>query len=189
MELTELLNRAAGGDAEAARDVFPLIYRELHGLAASRRARLPAGATLQTTALVHEAYLRVVARHPLGWESLRHFYFTAARAMRDILVEEARRRLAVRHGGGQTRVPFEEEAWGFEAEPERVLAVDAALTRLEVEDAAGHQLVLLRFYTGLTFPEIARVLNASLRTVERRWRFLRAWLAREIEGAGPGGAG
>ncbi len=180
-EITELLNRAAKGDADAVRDVFPAIYRELRSLASSKLSRVPPGGTLQTTALVHEAYLRVAGRNSEGWESARHFYFTAARAMRDILVEEARRKASEKRGGGRERVPLEEITLTIDGAPEEMLALDAALTKLEQEDPEGHKLVMLRFFTGLTVPECAEMLATSVRTVERRWRFLRAWLARQVE--------
>lgn len=181
-ELTLLLNQAANGDADAARRVFPAIYRELRGLASAKASSLSAGATLQTTALVHEAYLRIVDRNPQGWEGTRHFYFTAARAMRDILVEDARRKASGKRGGDQERVPFDEDLpWMFDGTPEEALALDAALSKLEKEDGDGHKLVLLHFYTGLTFAEIAEMIGSSVRTVERKWRFLRVWLARELE--------
>jgi RNA polymerase sigma factor (TIGR02999 family) len=178
--ITQLLNLAAAGDADAARQIFPAVYQELRGLASARLARRPHGETIQTTALVHEAYLRIVQRHPAGWESVRHFYFAAARAMRDILVEEARRKTAAKRGGGAQHVSYDDEAWAFETPPEDVLALDAALSRLEREDPAGHQLVLLRFYAGLRLEEIAGLLAVSVRTAERKWRFLRTWLAREM---------
>jgi RNA polymerase sigma factor (TIGR02999 family) len=184
-QITGLLNLAAGGDAGAARRVFPAIYGELRRLASAKLARQPAGGTLRTTALVHEAYLRIVGRNPAGWENIRHFYFTAARAMRDILVEDARRRSSRKRGGGQERVPLDdvEAPWGYDVSPEEVLALDAALEKLEKEDEEGHRLVLLRFYAGLTNTEIAELLEASVRTVERKWRFLRVWLVREMETA------
>ena len=179
--ITELLNRAAPGDADAVRDVFPAIYRELRQIASARLARVPPGGTVQTTALVHEAYLRIVDRRPEGWENIRHFYFTAARAMHDILIENARRKSAGKRGGGATRVPLEEITLTLDAPPEDVLALGDALARLEKEDPQGHQLVMLRFFAGLSVAEAAEVLGSSVRTLERRWRFLRAWLAREIE--------
>lgn len=182
-DITPLLNLAASGDAEAGRRIFAAVYQELRGLASARLARLPRGETIQTTALVHEAYLRIVQRHPAGWESARHFYFAAARAMRDILVEEARRKAALKRGGDAQRVPFDEEAWAFDSPPESVLALEAALARLEREDPDGCQFVLLRFYAGLTLEEIAGLLGASVRTAERKWRFLRVWLARELGAA------
>jgi RNA polymerase sigma factor (TIGR02999 family) len=181
--ITGLLNRAAQGDGPAAGEVFPAIYRRLRRLASAKLSRLPRGATLQTTALVHEAFLRIVDRNPEGWESIRHFYFTAARAMRDILVEEARRRASLKRGAGVDPVSLGEAAiWAFDTTPEEVLALDSALRKLEGEDEAGHRLVLLRYYSGLSFPEIARVLGVPLRTIERRWRFLRVWLHRELAG-------
>jgi RNA polymerase sigma factor (TIGR02999 family) len=180
-EITELLNRAASGDPEAARDVFPAIYRELRSLASARLSRVPPGGTVRTTALVHEAYLRIVGRHRQGWSSLRHFYFTAARAMRDILVEEARRKGSRKRGGDRERIPLEEIALSLDSPPGEVLALDAALARLEREDPDGHRLILLRFFAGLSVPEAAELLATPVRTVERRWRFLRAWLARAIE--------
>jgi RNA polymerase sigma factor (TIGR02999 family) len=187
-DLTPLLNLAASGDPEAGRRIFPAVYNELRGLASARLAALPRGGTIQTTVLVHEAYLRVVKRSPAGWDSLRHFYFAAARAMRDILVEEARRKTAGKRGGGAKNLPFDEQAWAFESSPEDVLALDAALARLEREDPDGHHLVLLRFYAGLTLEEIAGLLGASVRTAERKWRFLRVWLAREMGAAAARGS-
>lgn len=180
-EITRLLNLAATGDADAVRDVFPAIYRELRQLASAKLSRVPPGGTLQTTALVHDAYLRIVGRHEGGWESARHFYFTAARAMRDILIEDARRKSSQKRGGGRAAVPLEELTMTLDGPPEDVLALDAALTRLEKEDPEGHQFVMLRFFTGLTIPEASKVLSVPVRTLERRWRFLRAWLQREIE--------
>jgi RNA polymerase sigma factor (TIGR02999 family) len=181
--VTILLNAAAQGDPEAAREVFPLIYAELRQLASARVSRLPPGATFQTTVLVHEAYLRLVQRNPAGWQGARHFHFTAARAMRDILVEDARRKFAVKRGGGSARVDLDSEEipWPFDVSPHDVLSIDAALTKLQAEDPIGHQLVLLYFYSGLGFAEIAEAMEVSLRTVERKWRFLRTWLARELD--------
>jgi RNA polymerase sigma factor (TIGR02999 family) len=180
-EVTELLNRAARGDADAARDVFPAVYRELRLLARGKLAHAPPGGTVRTTALVHEAYLRIVDRNRDGWESVRHFYFTAARAMRDFLAEEARRKASGKRGGGRLAVPLEEITLTLEVPAEDVLALDAALARLEKEDPEGHQLVMLRFYAGLAMSEAAEVLATPVRTLERRWRFLRVWLARAVE--------
>ncbi len=184
-EITRLINRAASGDDAAAREVFPAIYGELRGLASAKLSHFPPGGTLHTTALVHEAYLRVVDRNPAGWEGSRHFYFTAARAMRDILVEDARRKASRKHGGDQKRVDLDDAPWIYDKTPEDVLALDAALSKLEKEDEEGHRVVFLHFYTGLTFPEIADLIGASLRAVERKWRFVRAWLARELEASVP----
>jgi RNA polymerase sigma factor (TIGR02999 family) len=179
-ELTMLLNRAAAGDAAAGRRVFEAIYGELRRMASHRAAGGPAGATLQTTALVHEAYLRIVGRHPGGWESMRHFYFTAARAMRDLMVEEARRRGAQKRGAGLERTTLDQVAATLDRPAEEILALDAALTKLEREDETGYRLLMLRFFAGLTMDDVARALGTSLSTVERKWRFLRAWLADEL---------
>lgn len=183
-EITQLLNRAASGDAEAGREVLPAIYRELKSLASARLAKVPPGGTLQTTALVHEAWMRVVDRSPAGWNCMRHFYFAAARAMHDILVEEARRKLALKRGGGATHLSDVDIPWPYASPPESFLALEAALSRLEVEDEEGHRLVLLRYYVGLTVQEVAELLETSPRTIERRWRFLRSWLSRQLERPG-----
>jgi RNA polymerase sigma factor (TIGR02999 family) len=176
-----LLRGAASGDDQSARAAFDAIYAELRRMASAKASQMPHGATLQTTALVHEAYLRILGRNPGGWENTRHFYFTAARAMRDILVEDARRKNARKRGGGQERVPLEDIAATFDRPPDEILALDRALTQLEQEDPEGHRLVLLRFFTGLPVPEVARVLDVSVSTVERKWRFLRSWLADQLE--------
>lgn len=182
VDITQLLNRAAQGDPEAARAVFPAIYQELRDLASAKLSRIPPGGTLQTTALVHEAYLRAVDRSPQGWAGIRHFYFAAARAMRDILVEDARRQFSLKRGGGLQRVELEEDlAWNYDISPDEVLSLEAALDKLEKEDLDAHRIVLLHVYTGLTLPEIADLVGTSTRTIERRWRFLRNWLAREMD--------
>lgn len=182
VDITRLLNQAAQGDRQAAREVFPIIYGELRRLASSKLSRFPPGGTLQTTVLVHETYLRVVNRNPEGWEGARHFYFVASRAMRDILVEDARRKASQKRGGDRERVDLDEDLpWPYDVAPEDVLSIDAALSKLEKTDPEGHRLVLLHFYTGLPHTEIAGLLGTSVRTIERKWRFLRAWLARELE--------
>jgi RNA polymerase sigma factor (TIGR02999 family) len=180
-EISILLNQAARGDSKAAGEVFRAIYQELRRLASAKLARLPAGGSLRTTDLVHDAWLRIVPDRPQGWDGRRHFFFAASRAMRDILVEEARRKASLKRGGDVRRVPLEEIACTFDAPPDDILDLDAALRKLELDDPEGHRLVLLRFFAGLTAEEIAEALETSVRTVERRWRFLRVWLARELE--------
>jgi RNA polymerase sigma factor (TIGR02999 family) len=180
-DITLLLNRAALGDATASREVFDTIYSELRRIASARGSALPAGATLQTTALVHEAYLRIVGRHPAGWENMRHFYFTAARAMRDIVVEDARRKGAAKRGSGIKAESLEGLEITLGQPASEILAIDDALASLEREDFEGHRIVLLRFFTGLTVPEIAEAMEVSVSTIERKWRFLRAWLAERLE--------
>jgi RNA polymerase sigma factor (TIGR02999 family) len=112
---------------------------------------------------------------------MRHFYFTAARAMRDILVDHARRKGSQKRGGGRERIPLDDVTVALEGPPEELLALDAAISKLEADDADGHRLVMLRFYAGLSMPEAARVMEVPLRSLERKWRFLRVWLARELE--------
>ncbi len=178
-----LLDRAAAGDRQAAGELLPLVYEELRKLARSRLRNLPPGQTLQATALVHEAYMRVVDREQDGWEGRRHFFFVAARAMRDILVEDARRKSASRRGGDLVRIELADGALEVAAPADRLLTLDLGLQRLEAADPEGYELVMLRFFTGLTLPEIAGSSGRSLRTLERKWRFVRSWLARELRSA------
>lgn len=188
-DLTVLLNRVARGDEKAAQDLFPEIYRELRRVAGSLRSRIPAGQTLGVTAVVHEAYIRIVERSPEGWASRAHFFHAAARGMRDILVEEARRKASLKRGGDRSMVSLDADAEDltFEAPGDDILALHDVLEKLEAKDAAGHKIVMLRFFAGLTMPEIAEVLQISVATVERKWAFQRAWLARELQSAGTGG--
>lgn len=178
--ITRLLNLAAGGDQDAVKEVFPLIYSELKRIAHARRARAGAGDTFRTTALVHEAYLRLVAKQHLAFNGRHHFFCTAARAMRDLLVEEARKRSRQKRGGGLQRVELDEIGQTLDTPPEDLIALDGALERLKAEDADDHEVVMLRYFAGLTVEEIAELRGVSTRTVERRWRFCRAWLAREL---------
>ena len=136
--ITRLLNLAAGGDQDAVRSVFPLIYGELKRIAHAKRARAGASDTLRTTALVHEAYLRLVAKQDLAFNGRHHFYCTAARAMRDLLVEEARRRSRRKRGGDLQRVELDEIGQTLDTPPEDLLALDAALERLKAEDSDDH---------------------------------------------------
>lgn len=185
--VTELLHLAADGDAGAASEVFSLLYGELRRLAASQRARLPAGETLGTTAIVHEAYLRMVGKLDVPWADRHHFFCTAARSMRDLLVDEARRRSSAKRGGDLKRADPDELERVVTASPEDVIALDLALQKLEREDEDDHRIVMLRYFAGLTVPETAGVLGIPQRTVERRWRFCRSWLARELREEGAGG--
>jgi RNA polymerase sigma factor (TIGR02999 family) len=184
--LTDLLLRAGGGDALAQDEVFRTLYGELRRLAAAQRRRLRPGDTLNTTALVHEAYLRLVGRVDVGWNGRRHFFWSAARSMRDILVDEARRKSAQKRGGELLRVDLEAEDCVIEFRPRSLLALDAALGKLQREDEDDHRIVMLRYFVGLTVAEVADVLGLPLRTVERRWRFCRSWLARELSRPGGG---
>jgi RNA polymerase sigma factor (TIGR02999 family) len=156
--------------------LLSLVYDELHKLARAQMARLPPGQTLQPTALVHEAYLRLVGKADLQLEGRKHFFFAAARAMRDILVEQARRKAGPKRGGGRHRVMLDEGVALTEPPHEEVLALHEALADLEKEDPIKAQIVNLRYFTGMNLQETAAVLGLSERTAHRHWRFTKAWL-------------
>src|SRR5262245_8145092 len=179
-QVTAVLHAVQEGDQEAASQLLALVYGELRKLAKDRMARLPPGQTLQPTALVHEAYLRLLGKKDLHLESRKHFFFAAARAMRDILVEQARRRLGPRRGGRHNRVELNEAAAAYGPPPDEVLALNEALTELEREDPLKAQLVSLRYFSGMSMAEAAQVLGMSERTVHRHWRFAKAWLKSRI---------
>jgi RNA polymerase sigma factor (TIGR02999 family) len=178
--VTRVLRAAAEGDAAAAQDLLPLVYDELRTLARARLRQMPPGQTLQPTALVHEAYLRLVGREEAGWEGRGHFFAAAACAMRDILVEQARRKKALKRGGDRQRVDPEHVEPVFELPSDDILAVDEAVRRLEQDDPRKGQIVNLRFFARLTTAETAAALGVSVGTVEREWRYIRAWLQREL---------
>ncbi len=179
-DVTQLLNLAAAGDRSAADELLPLVYDELRKLASHRMAALPAGQTLQATALVHEAYMRVVDVRADDWEGRRHFFFVAARAMKDILVEDARRKSAERRGGDLVRMELG-DAFEVAAPADRLLTLDISLGRLEADDPEGYELVMLRYFTGLTVADVAEAWGVSVSSVERKWRFVKAWLAHEMD--------
>ncbi|MDA8017286.1 MAG: ECF-type sigma factor [Thermoanaerobaculia bacterium] len=187
-EVTAILERTAK-DLKPAEELLPLLYDELRVLARARLARERPGQTLQPTALVHEAWVRLVGRGDPGWNSKAHFFGAAALAMRRILVEQARRKARIRHGGEQRRMDVDavelEPALAIAPPAADVLAVDAALRKLEIEDPRKAKIVDLRWFAGLTVPETAEVLGVSVGTVERDWRFIRTWLRSELdEGSG-----
>ena len=183
-EVTRILSAIAQGDPGAASQLLPLVYDELRKLAAHRLAHQTPGQTLQPTALVHEAYLRLVGGNAQGaWEGRDHFYAACAEAMRHILVDNARRKQTVKHGGGRRRVPLEEFHRVAES-PEDLLDLDAALTHLAVEHPDKARLVQLRFFAGLSTAEAAGALGVSVATAEHWWAFARAWLYRELRGGG-----
>jgi RNA polymerase sigma factor (TIGR02999 family) len=178
--ITELLRAAQAGDAAAAERLLAVVYEQLHQLARARMAHLPPGQTLQPTALVHEAYLRLTDKSDVTWESRQHFFFAAARAMRDILVEQARRKAGPAQGGGRRRQELDEACAVLEPPAENVLAVHEALEELEKEDPLKAQIVLLRYFSGLTTAETAEVLGLAERTLDRKWRYIRAWLLERL---------
>jgi RNA polymerase sigma factor (TIGR02999 family) len=181
--------KSAPGGRPAA-ELLPAVYAELRRLAAALAGRLPPGQTLTPTALVHEAYLRLAGRHDPGWEGRRHFFGAAARAMRDILVEQARRKAAHKHGGGARRVELTEGLAIIEPPADDLLAVDEAIQQLQQEKPHLAEIAMLRYFAGLSADETAAVLGISASTLAREWRFARAWLVRRLgEGDAPGGAG
>lgn len=157
-----------------------MVYDELRSLARARMAREAPGQTLQATALVHEAYLRLIGRADPGWNSRGHFFGAAALAMRRILVEQARRKGRIRHGGDQQRVEVVTDALQIDPAGEDILAVDEAVHRLEKADPRKGQIVNLRYFAGLTTKETAAALGLSVSTVEREWRFIKTWLQVEL---------
>jgi RNA polymerase sigma factor (TIGR02999 family) len=178
-----ILNAAQQGDAKAAEELLPLVYDELRRLAAWRLANERPGQTLQATALVHEAYLRLVGEKDPRWQGRRHFFGAAAEAMRRILVENARRKKRLKHGGQLERVDLEGVEIAAPLPDDELLAVDEALTRLTEADPRAAELVKLCFFVGLTQEQAASELGVSISTVERTWAFARAWLFREIQKA------
>jgi RNA polymerase sigma factor (TIGR02999 family) len=179
-DVTAILRAARAGNREAADRLLPLVYAELRKLARARLARQPRGSTLQPTALVNEAYLRLIGKADLHLESRRHFFFAAARAMRDILVEQVRGKARARRGGGRRRVELDEGSAAVGPPPEDVLAVHEALAELEKEDPLKAQIVNLRYFAGMTADEAAQVLGLSESTLHRQWRFTSAWLKRRL---------
>lgn len=178
--ITEALGHIARGDPRAAAELLPLLYDELRKLARARMARERPGQTLQSTALVHEAYLRLVGEADRGWENRAHFFAAAAEAMRRILVERARYRGRQRRGGGAERASLHESHMVDEQSHEELLAVDQLLARLEAQDAEMAQVVKLRYFAGFEVEETAATLGLSERTVYRHWKSAKAWLKREL---------
>lgn len=181
-DVTHILTAAAAGDAQAASELLPLIYDELRKLAAARLAHENPGQTLQPTALVHEAYVRLVGGtdEPRQWSGRGHFFAAAAEAMRRILVEAARRKGRVRHGGGLTRHDVDEVEVALPEPPEDLLALDEALERLVQRDPVKAEVVKLRHFAGQTVDEAAAALGISPATADRYWAYARAWLHAEI---------
>jgi RNA polymerase sigma factor (TIGR02999 family) len=181
-DVTRLLDAAAAGEPQAAAELLPLVYGELRALAAARLAGERAGHTLQPTALVHEAYMRLVGgEQSQDWNGRGHFFAAAAEAMRRILVESARRKGRQRHGGGRRRIELDDAISVVAPEPsEDLLDLDEALTRLEATDPTAACLVKLRYFAGLSMPDAAAAMGLPLRTAERNWTYARTWLHREL---------
>jgi RNA polymerase sigma factor (TIGR02999 family) len=176
------------GEVQPAAELLVAVYAELRRLAAALTARLPPGQTLQPTALVHEAYLKLVRDRDPGWEGRRRFFGAAARAMREILIEQACRKASGKRGGRRRRVELAEGLAWIEPPAEDVLALDEAIGKLQADNPGLSEVVTLRYYAGLSFEETAGVVGRSVSTLKREWRFARAWLARRMgPGRPPGG--
>ncbi|HEX5269455.1 MAG TPA: ECF-type sigma factor [Gemmataceae bacterium] len=183
-DVTYLLSAIDSGDSLAAEQLLTLVYDDLRRLAAHRLSHEAPGHTLEPTALVHEAYLRLVGAGDAHWDGRGHFFAAAAEAMRRILVENARSKRRLKRGGDRARLPLEEAELLAPEPREDVLAVDEALTELAATDRAAADLVQLRYFGGLSIPDAAAVLGVSRRTAERMWTFARAWLRERVQGAG-----
>jgi RNA polymerase sigma factor (TIGR02999 family) len=177
---TEILQEVGAGDAQAGEKLLPLVYEELRRLAAARMAEQP-GQTLQATALVHEAWLKLAGGAASGWRDRQHFFRAAAEAMRQILIDRARRRLRLRHGQNAQRVDLDAIEIALPEKEEILLQLDEALGELKAASPEQAEIVNLRFFAGLTEPEIAGILGISERSVQRQWSYARAWLFARID--------
>jgi RNA polymerase sigma factor (TIGR02999 family) len=185
-DVTRILSAIEHGDPQAAGKLLPLVYDELRKLAAQRLAQEKPGQTLQATALVHDAYLRLLGPGDAqGWDGPGHFFAAAAEAMRRILVDNARRKRTAKHGGGHRRRDLDDVEIAAGAPVEDLMALDDALTRLAAEDPDKAELVKLRYFAGLSLEEAALALGISPATAKRRWAYARAWLFREVGGPEP----
>ncbi len=180
-KLEEMLRQTEQGHPQAASELLPMVYEELRKLAALKLSREAPGQTLQATALVHEAWIRLGGDEQRPWQNRAHFFAAAAEAMRRILIDRARRRKTLRHGAGAEKVDLDSLELAAEAEDERLLLVHAALDGLAQHDPAKAELVKLRFFVGLTLEEAARVLGLSTPSAKREWAYARAWMYREIK--------
>jgi RNA polymerase sigma factor (TIGR02999 family) len=184
-DVTRLLDAVGQGDPKAAEELLPLVYEELRRLAAARMAQQPPGQTLQPTALVHDAWLKLSAHSGSRWRDQRHFFRAAAEAMRQILIDRARRRLRLRHGEGRQRVGLEQIQIAAPEKDEVLLQLDEALAELRAVSPERAEIVNLRFFAGLSETEIGGILGVSERSVQRQWSYARAWLFARV---GPGKA-
>ena len=180
-DVTRILSAIEQGDPSAAEQLLPLVYNELRKLAAQKMAQEKPGQTLQATALVHEAYIRLVdvekAQH---WDSRRHFFAAAAEAMRRILVESARRKGRRKHGGSVDRLDLDENQWITTTTPDQLLAVDEALSKLAQEDPTAAEVVKLRYFAGMSVEEAAEALGIHRATAHRHWAYARAWIRADV---------
>ncbi len=179
-DVTRILVAIEQGDVKAADELLPLLYEELRRLAAQKMSQELSGQTLQATALVHEAYIRLVGTENQNWSSRGHFFAAAAEAMRRILIENARRKQRRKHGGGRQKVELNDADVAIEGPKTDIIALDEALAKLTEEDKIVAELVKLRYFAGLTLGQAANILGVSQRTADRYWAYARAWLYQEI---------
>jgi RNA polymerase sigma factor (TIGR02999 family) len=180
-EVTHILSQIDSGDPAAAQQLLPLVYNELRKLAAAKLAHEKPGQTLQATALVHEAYLRLVdVDKAQNWDTRRHFFAAAAEAMRRILIEKARSKGRLKRGGVARQVELDEKDWVTATTPDQLLAVDEALSRLALEDQAAAEVVKLRYFAGMSVDEAAEALGIHRATAHRHWAYARAWIRAEV---------
>ena len=182
-DVTRILSAIERGEARAVNELLPIVYEELRRLAAAKLARESSGQTLQSTALVHEAYLRLVGSEQPAFDGRAHFFAAAAEAMRRILVERARKRSRLKHGGGRKQFEIEDRDLVGEPESEQLLALSEALEKLAAEDPVKADLVKLRYFAGLTVEQAAEFLGISRATADRYWAYARAWLYQEVKEA------
>ncbi len=178
--VTQILSAVRDGDQKAADELLPLVYGELRKLARARMTKTPPGQTLQPTALVHEAYLRLIGSDDPGWNSRGHFFAAAGQAMRQILVDQARRKAALKRGGDRKRVDLDQATPVIAPPTDQVLALDEALGELEQHAPRQARLVTLRYFAGMTMTETAAALDVSISTVERDWRYVKVWLHEKL---------
>ena len=185
-DVTRIINAIEDGDIKATDELLPLVYAELRSLAAQKLAKETPGQTLQATALVHEAYIRLLGAETYRWDSRGHFFAAAAEAMRRILIDNARRKQSQRRGGDRQRVELNDPGLAIEGPQEDLLALNDVLERLEEEDPQLAAIVKLRYFAGLTHEQIARIQGVTRRTIDRHWALGRAWLYQAIQGADSG---
>ena len=180
-DITTLLEQAATGDSDAANRLLPLVYAQLRAIAQLRMANENPGHTLQATALVHEVFLRLVGDRQVPWQNQAHFYSAAAESMRRVLLDHAKAKGRQKRGGDRKKMPLNVADLANAQDSEQILALDEALCRLELQDPEAAKVVRLRFYAGLSVDQTAEALALSPRTVDRRWKFARAWLFKALE--------
>jgi RNA polymerase sigma factor (TIGR02999 family) len=180
-EITQVLQAVGRGEGGASEELLPLVYQELRHLAAVRLAQEQPGQTLQATAIVHEAWLRLVGEGERTWQNRAHFFGAAAEAMRRILIENARRKSTLKRGGGLARVEIEGMDLATAAPDDKILLIDEALEKLQTEDPQKARIVVMKFFGGLTNQEVAQAMGVTERTVERQWAFAKAWMFQTIK--------